>query len=67
MVHILRVGRMDAIIVGLGTAKRDDPRLNARPSNLADIKRVATRIVLDSQCHLSPKSQLVRSRQRSIS
>ncbi len=60
LVHILR-GRMDAIIVGLGTAQRDDPLLNARPSNPADIKRVATRIVLDSQCNLSPKSQLVRT------
>ena len=60
LVHIMR-GRVDAIIVGLGTAQHDDPLLNARPSNPEDIKRIATRIVLDSQCHLSPKSQLVRT------
>jgi diaminohydroxyphosphoribosylaminopyrimidine deaminase/5-amino-6-(5-phosphoribosylamino)uracil reductase len=42
-VHELR-GRMDAIIVGAGTVRADDPLLTARPPG----PRVATRIVLSS-------------------
>lgn len=56
VVHELR-GRMDAIIVGLGTAIADDPLLTARPPG----PRAAVRIVLDSQASLSPESQLVRT------
>jgi diaminohydroxyphosphoribosylaminopyrimidine deaminase / 5-amino-6-(5-phosphoribosylamino)uracil reductase len=59
-VQVLR-GRMDAIIVGIGTALADDPLLMARPTRGRDIKRLATRIVLDSECRLPPASQLVRT------
>jgi diaminohydroxyphosphoribosylaminopyrimidine deaminase/5-amino-6-(5-phosphoribosylamino)uracil reductase len=53
-VHTLR-GRMDAILVGIGTALADDPQLTARPPG----PRTAVRIILDSQgrlpdhCHLA--------------
>ena len=56
IVHRLR-GRMDAIIVGAGTARKDDPLLTARPPG----PRTATRIVVDSQARLSLTSQLVRT------
>src|SRR5438876_10929485 len=44
IVHTLR-GRMDAIIVGIGTVLADDPLLTARPAG----QRTAVRVVLDSQ------------------
>src|SRR5262249_4579827 len=56
LVHALR-GRMDAILVGIGTALADDPLLTARPPG----PRLATRVVLDSHCRLPPDSQLVRT------
>ena len=55
-VHQLR-GRMDAILVGIGTALADDPLLTVRPPG----PRVPARIVLDSQARLPLSSQLVRS------
>jgi diaminohydroxyphosphoribosylaminopyrimidine deaminase/5-amino-6-(5-phosphoribosylamino)uracil reductase len=55
-VHALR-GRMDAILVGIGTALADDPLLTARPPG----PRTALRIVLDSQGRLPLTSQLVRT------
>ncbi len=55
-VHSLR-GRMDAIIVGVGTALADDPRLTARPAG----PRTATRIVLDGRGRLRSDSVLVRT------
>ncbi len=55
-VHELR-GRMDGIVVGIGTALADDPQLTARPAG----PRTATRIVLDSQCRLPPNSILART------
>lgn len=55
-VHKLR-GRMDAIIIGRGTAEADDPLLTARPPG----PRVAARIVMDSQASLPSSSQLVRT------
>ncbi len=55
-VHELR-GRMDAIIVGIGTVLADDPLLTARPPG----PRVATRVVLDSRWRLPLDSQLVRT------
>lgn len=56
IVHRLR-GRMDAIVIGSGTAAADDPLLTARPPG----PRTATRIVVDSQARLSTESQLVRT------
>jgi diaminohydroxyphosphoribosylaminopyrimidine deaminase/5-amino-6-(5-phosphoribosylamino)uracil reductase len=56
VVHELR-GRMDAIVVGIGTVLADDPLLTARPAG----PRVATRIVFDSQARLPLDSQLVRT------
>jgi diaminohydroxyphosphoribosylaminopyrimidine deaminase/5-amino-6-(5-phosphoribosylamino)uracil reductase len=54
--HALR-GRMDAVLVGAGTALADDPLLTARPPG----PRTATRVVLDSAGRLPPKSNLVRT------
>jgi len=56
IVHRLR-GRVDGIMIGRGTAQRDDPLLTARPPG----PRVATRIVVDSRAALALESQLVRS------
>lgn len=56
IVHHLR-GRVDAIVVGRGTAAQDDPRLTARPAG----PRTATRIVLDSHASLALTNQLVRT------
>ncbi len=56
LVHELR-GRVDAILVGGGTARRDDPLLTARPAGA----RTALRVVLDSKAHLSMDSQLMRT------
>ena len=56
IVHELR-GRMDAIVVGAGTALADDPLLTARPPG----PRIPTRIVIDSDLRLPPDSQLVQS------
>ena len=56
IVHCLR-GRVDAILIGLGTASADDPLLTARPGGA----RTATRVVLDTTASLSLNSQLVRT------
>lgn len=56
LVHTLR-GRMDAIVVGIGTALADDPLLTARPPG----PRTPTRVVLDSAARLPLQSQLVRT------
>jgi diaminohydroxyphosphoribosylaminopyrimidine deaminase/5-amino-6-(5-phosphoribosylamino)uracil reductase len=53
LVHELR-GRMDAILVGIGTALADNPMLTARPPG----PRTPCRIVLDSQGRLPPQSYL---------
>ena len=55
-VHQLR-GRVDAIVVGIETVRRDDPLLTARPPG----PRTAVRIVLDSTGRLPLDSQLVRT------
>jgi diaminohydroxyphosphoribosylaminopyrimidine deaminase/5-amino-6-(5-phosphoribosylamino)uracil reductase len=56
IVHQLR-GRVDAIVVGRGTADADDPLLTARPPG----KRTAARIVIVSHASVSRDSQLVRT------
>jgi len=55
--HRLR-GRVDAIIVGAGTVFVDDPSLTARD---VAIKRVATRVVLDTSLRTAIQCQLVRT------
>ena len=59
-VHLLR-GRVDAILVGIGTVLADDPMLTARPPHDSDIRRRATRCVLDASCRLPLGSRLVQS------
>ena len=54
--HELR-GRMDAIVVGRGTAVADDPLLTARPPG----PRTPLRIVVDTWAALSSESKLVRT------
>jgi diaminohydroxyphosphoribosylaminopyrimidine deaminase/5-amino-6-(5-phosphoribosylamino)uracil reductase len=63
-------GRVDAIVVGIGTAIADDPLLIARPIAGGDDigggayvggGRLATRIVFDSECRLPADCQLVRT------
>jgi diaminohydroxyphosphoribosylaminopyrimidine deaminase/5-amino-6-(5-phosphoribosylamino)uracil reductase len=56
IVHQLR-GRVDAVMIGSGTAKTDDPQLTARPPG----PRVAARVVVDGRASLSPTSQLART------
>jgi diaminohydroxyphosphoribosylaminopyrimidine deaminase/5-amino-6-(5-phosphoribosylamino)uracil reductase len=58
--QVLR-GRVDGIVVGIGTALQDDPLLMARPPRGRDIKRLATRIVLDGKCRLPVGGQLMRT------
>src|SRR5260370_20487245 len=54
--HELR-GRMDAILVGIGTVLADDPLLTVRPPG----PRTPIRIVLDSHGRTPLSSQLVRT------
>ncbi len=60
LVHQIR-GRMDAIIVGSGTARADNPLLTARTTNPADVKRVAMRVVVDSSASVAPNSRLIQT------
>jgi diaminohydroxyphosphoribosylaminopyrimidine deaminase/5-amino-6-(5-phosphoribosylamino)uracil reductase len=55
-VHELR-GRMDAILIGSGTARADDPLLTVRPPG----PRTPARIVLSRSCALTPESRLVQT------
>ena len=55
-VHLLR-GRMDAIIVGVGTARADDPLLTVRVPG----PRTPVRVVVDSAASLSLQSRLVKT------
>lgn len=54
-------GRVDAIIVGSGTVRADDPLLTARPKNPDYVKRRAVRVVVDSNASLSLDSRLVKT------
>jgi diaminohydroxyphosphoribosylaminopyrimidine deaminase/5-amino-6-(5-phosphoribosylamino)uracil reductase len=56
VVHELR-GRVDAVVVGVGTVLADDPALTARPPG----PRVAARVVLDSRLRTPAESQLART------
>jgi diaminohydroxyphosphoribosylaminopyrimidine deaminase/5-amino-6-(5-phosphoribosylamino)uracil reductase len=55
-VHQLR-GRMDAILVGIGTVLVDDPLLTARPPG----PRTPVRVILDSRLRLPLDSQVVKT------
>ncbi|MCR9294360.1 MAG: bifunctional diaminohydroxyphosphoribosylaminopyrimidine deaminase/5-amino-6-(5-phosphoribosylamino)uracil reductase RibD, partial [bacterium] len=57
LVHVLR-SRMDAIMVGIGTALADDPLLTARG---VESRRIPLRIVADSSLRISLECQLVRT------
>ncbi|MHB8531857.1 MAG: bifunctional diaminohydroxyphosphoribosylaminopyrimidine deaminase/5-amino-6-(5-phosphoribosylamino)uracil reductase RibD [Solirubrobacteraceae bacterium] len=51
---------VDAVVVGIGTALADDPRLTARPSGVpAEPRSQPRRVVFDSLARLPPDSQLV--------
>jgi diaminohydroxyphosphoribosylaminopyrimidine deaminase / 5-amino-6-(5-phosphoribosylamino)uracil reductase len=51
---------VDAVVVGIGTALADDPRLTARPDGFTDeLEHQPRRVVFDSLARLSPSSQLV--------
>jgi len=56
VVHQLR-GRVDAVMIGSGTARADDPLLTARPAG----PRLASRIVLASSAALALESQLAQT------
>ena len=56
IVHHIR-GRVDAVMVGSGTALSDDPLLDARPAG----PRSATRIVVDGSARLPLDSRLMQS------
>jgi diaminohydroxyphosphoribosylaminopyrimidine deaminase/5-amino-6-(5-phosphoribosylamino)uracil reductase len=56
LVHQLR-GRMDAIVVGIGTVLADDPLLTARPPG----PRTPVRVVLDPRGRTPQASQIART------
>ena len=55
MVHVLRAMH-DAIMVGIGTARADDPLMTVR---LPGVTARPTRIVLDARLAISPRSRLL--------
>ncbi len=57
LVHQLRA-RVDAIIIGIGTARTDDPQLTARGVRL---RRTARRVVIDPRLRLPEECRLLRS------
>ena len=57
VVHQLRA-RVDAVVVGIGTAAADDPQLTARG---VVVKRPARRVVMDPDLRLATDSKLVQS------
>ncbi len=63
IVHQLR-SRVDAIVVGRGTALADDPLLTARLPDGQPPLRTALRVVVDSNLSIDPKSQLVQTAQQ---
>ncbi len=63
-VHGLR-GRVDGILVGIGTVLKDDPLLTARvlapDGKTRRPSQIATRIILDSECRLPAQSRLLQT------
>ena len=60
VVHQIR-SRCDGVMVGIGTALADDPMLNARLEDDQSPKRIATRIVVDSNARLPLDSKLAQT------
>ena len=57
--HAHRVrARLDAILVGVNTVVADDPLLTAR---VPTVRRIATRVVLDTRLRTPPSARLVRT------
>ena len=56
-VHQLR-GKVDVVMVGIGTALADDPQLTARPSPKARVQRIARRCVVDPDLRLPADARL---------
>ena len=54
-------GRVDAIVVGIGTVLCDDPLLTCRAGRP---RRMATRVVLDTDLRMPARSQVVRTARR---
>lgn len=59
-VHGLR-GRVDAVMIGVGTALADNPQLTARTTNPRDIKRIARRVVIDPSLRLPETAALLQT------
>ncbi len=62
-VHVLRAEH-DAIMVGVGTALADDPRLNVRgvePLGPALPPQQPARVIVDSRCRLEPSARALQS------
>lgn len=57
-VHRLRA-KVDAIMIGVGTAIADDPMLTAR--DCRSIRKIAKRVILDTNARLDPNSKLIQS------
>jgi diaminohydroxyphosphoribosylaminopyrimidine deaminase/5-amino-6-(5-phosphoribosylamino)uracil reductase len=56
-VQLLR-GRVDAIVSGVGTVLRDDPRLTVRPPG--DANRAPLRVILDSRLRTPPGATVLK-------
>lgn len=58
--HVFR-DRVDAIVVGIGTALADDPALTARPGGLPPADgRQPIRVIVDSHLRLPPAAKVLR-------
>ena len=59
-VHRLRA-RSSAIVTGIGTVEHDDPSMTVRlPDDEGQYGEPALRVILDSQCRMSPRAKMLR-------